>query len=167
MSLITPDTGLLFWMVVIFGVVFFILARFGFPVITRAVQKRTDHIRESLAAAEQARLSLEATAAEQRKLLEQTRAEQGRMLQEASRTRDEIIAQAKAEAEAQTVTILQKAREEIAAEKESAMSEIRGELSSLSVAVAEKILRRELHSEADQVALLERFADEAANTPLS
>lgn len=167
MSLITPDIGLLFWMVVIFGVVFFLLAKFGFPVITRAVQKRTDHIRESLAAAEQARLSLEATAAEQRKLLEQTRAEQGRMLQEASRTRDEIIAHAKAEAEAQTVTILQKAREEIAAEKESAMSEIRGELSSLSVAVAEKILRRELHSEADQVALLERFADEAANTPLS
>ena len=55
MSLITPDIGLLFWMVVIFGAVFFILAKWGFPVITRMVEKRSDYIRDSLAAAEKAR----------------------------------------------------------------------------------------------------------------
>jgi len=167
MSLITPDIGLLFWMVIIFGAVFFVLAKWGFPIITRMVEKRTDHIRDSLAAAEQAQLKLESFAAEQQKILDETRAEQGRMLQEASRTRDEIIAHAKEEAQEQVAGIMTKAREEIAAEKESALSDIRSEVSSLSVAVAEKILRKELDSDAEQLALLDRLSDEASQAPLS
>ncbi len=167
MSLITPDIGLLFWMVVIFGAVFFLLAKFGFPVITRAVQKRTDHIRESLAAAEQARLSLEQFAAEQQKIIDRTRQEQGKMLQEASRAREEIIAQAKQEAAEQSAKILKSAREEIAAEKESALLEIRSEVSALSVAVAEKIIRKELEPAAEQQELLDRLLDEASRAPMN
>ena len=68
MSLITPDFGLLFWMLIIFGVVFFLLAKFGFPLITGMVEKRNEHIRESLRAAEQARLNLENLAAEQQRM---------------------------------------------------------------------------------------------------
>ena len=167
MSLITPDIGLLFWMVVIFGVVFFILAKWGFPVITRMVEKRSDHIRDSLAAAEKARLSLENLAAEQQKLIEQTRAEQSRILAEASRTREEIVAGAKEEAAEESAKILAKTREEIKAEKEAALSEIRSEVSSLSVAVAEKILRKELAPDAEQLALLDRLAEEASHAPLN
>ena len=167
MSLITPDIGLLFWMVVIFGVVFFILAKWGFPVITRMVEKRSDHIRDSLAAAEKARLSLESLSAERQKMLDETRAEQGRMLQEASRTREEILARAREDAESESAKILQKAREEITAEKEAALSELRSEVSSLSVAVAEKIIRKELEPDAEQLALLDRLADEASRAPLN
>lgn len=167
MSLITPDIGLLFWMVVIFGAVFFILAKWGFPVITRMVEKRSDFIQDSLAQAEKARLSLESLAGEQQKMLDETRAEQGRMLAEASRTREEIIARAREEAEAEAAGIMQKLREEIAAEKEAALSELRSEVSSLSVAVAEKIIRREISSDAEQLALMDRLADEASRTPLN
>ena len=167
MSLITPDIGLLFWMVVIFGVVFFILARFGFPVITRMVEKRTDHIRESLAAAEKARLSLESLAAEQQKILDRTHAEQEKMLQEASRTREEIISRAKEEAQAESDKIMQKVREEISAEKEAALSDIRAQVSGLSVAVAEKILRKQLESDTEQLDLIDRLADEATRAPLN
>ena len=167
MSLITPDIGLLFWMVVIFGAVFFILAKWGFPVITNAVRKRSDHIRDSLAAAEKARLSLESLASEQQKLIDQAKAEQGRILQEASKTREEIIARAREDAEAQSAGILIKAREEIKAEKEAALSEIRSEVSTISVAIAEKIIRKELEPDAEQQALLKRLSEEASHAPLN
>ena len=167
MSLITPDIGLLFWMVVIFGVVFFILAKWGFPVITRMVEKRSDYIRDSLAAAEKARLSLENLAVEQQKLIDQTRSEQSRILAEASRTREEIVNGAKEEAAAESAKILAKTREELKAEKEAALSEIRSEVSSLSVAVAEKIIRKELTPDAEQLALLDRLAEEASHAPLN
>ena len=167
MSLITPDAGLIFWMVIIFGAVFFILAKFGFPVITRMVEKRSNHIRDSLAAAEQARLSLESFAADQQKILDQTRAEQGRILQEASRTRDEILREAREEARAEAAKIMQKTREEIAAEKEAAMGELRTEVSALSVAVAEKVIRTQLDKESSQLALLDRLAEEAAQAKLN
>ncbi|MBQ1683108.1 MAG: F0F1 ATP synthase subunit B [Bacteroidales bacterium] len=167
MSLVTPDIGLVFWMVVIFGVVFFLLAKFGFPVITKAVQKRTEHIEDSLKAAQQARLSLEQVELQSAQMLEQTRSEQGRILQEASRTREEILSSAREQAQTEAAEILRSAREEIKAEKESALQEIRSEVSSLSVAVAEKILRKELDSTPEQISLLERFAEEASNAPIS
>ena len=99
MSLITPDFGLLFWMVVIFGIVFFLLAKFGFPVITKAVQKRSDHIADSLKAADEAQAQLANMAQEQAKMIEETRLEQSRILKEASETRASIIAQAREEAQ--------------------------------------------------------------------
>ena len=48
MSLLTPDSGLLFWMVIVFGIVFVILAKYGFPVITRMVDERKKYIEKSL-----------------------------------------------------------------------------------------------------------------------
>lgn len=167
MSLITPDIGLVFWMVVIFGVVFFILAKWGFPVITRSVEKRSDYIRDSLAAAEKARRSLEELDADRQRMLEETRAEQARMLREAARTRDDMLARAREDAQTEGAAILGKAREEIAAEKESALREIRSEVSSLSLAIAEKVIRKDLEDDKEQRALLDRLADEASRAPMN
>ena len=167
MSLITPDIGLVFWMVVIFGVVFFLLAKFGFPIITRSVEKRSDHIRESLRAAEQARVSLEETARKQKQMIDDTRTEQGRILQEAARTKEAIITQAREQAQAESAKILQQAREEIAAEKENAMRELRSSVSALSVAVAEKIVRKQLEQTPEQLELLDTLADEAGQARVS
>ena len=114
MSLITPDFGLLFWMVVIFGIVFFLLAKFGFPVITNAVQKRSDHIADSLKAADEAQARLAGRADEQAKMIEETRLEQSRILKEASETRERIIAQAQEEAAAEAAKLLEHAKVEIA-----------------------------------------------------
>lgn len=167
MSLITPDFGLLFWMVVIFGAVFFLLAKFGFPVITNAVRKRSEHIAESLRAAEQARLSLENLAAEQARLLEQTRVEQGRIIKEAADTRAAMIAQAREQAGAEAAKVLEKAREQIAAEKDDAIREIRAQLSTLSVAVAEKVVRKEMEDSEARRKLLDSFIDEATRLPVN
>lgn len=162
MSLITPDFGLLFWMVVIFGLVFFLLAKFGFPMITDAVRQRSDHIADSLKAAEQAQARLASLAQEQDKLIEQTRLEQSRILKEASEARESIIAQAREEAAAEAAKLLDHAKVEIAAERESAIRDIRRQVAMISVEVAEKIVRKDLDGEDGQLALIDRMVDEAA-----
>ena len=161
MSLITPDFGLLFWMVVIFGIVFFLLAKFGFPVITKAVQTRSDHIADSLKAADEAQARLAGLAQEQAKMIEETRLEQSRILKEASQARESIIAQAKEEAAAEAAKLLEHAKVEIAAERESAIRDIRRQVAMISVEVAEKIVRKDLAEGDDQLALLDRLVDEA------
>ena len=167
MSLITPDFGLLFWMVIIFGAVFFLLAKFGFPVITKAVHQRSEHIAEALKAAEEARLSLERLSEEQNRVLERTRQEQARLLKEATDERNAIISKASEEASAEAARVMQNAREEIAAEQELARRELRSEISALSVAVAEKIVRKELESSDEQKLLLDKFVEEATQSQVN
>ena len=121
MSLVTPDFGLLFWMVIIFGVVFFLLAKFGFPVITSMVRKRSDHIEESLKKAQAAQTALENLTEEGRKIIEEARAEQGRILKDATRTRDQIISQARQKAQEEADKIVEHTKIQLAAERESAM----------------------------------------------
>lgn len=160
MSLITPDFGLVFWMVIIFGLVFFILAKFGFPVITSMVSKRSDHIAESLKKAEEAERRLEDMTKEHARMMEETRQEQKRILKEASEARDRIIASAKAQAQEEAAKIMDHAKMEIAAERESALRDILRDVSILSVQVAEKIVRRELDDSKEQLALADRMVEE-------
>lgn len=162
MSLITPDFGLLFWMVVIFGAVFFLLAKFGFPVISKAVQQRSDHIADSLKAAQEAQASLENLSREQARLIEQTRLEQSRILKEASEARESIIAKAKEEASVEAAKLIEHAKVEIAAERESAIRDIRRQVAMISVEVAEKIVRKDLDGAEAQLSLLDRLVDEAS-----
>lgn len=162
MSLITPDFGLLFWMTLIFAILFFVLAKFGFPLITSMVNKRSERIAGSIRMAKEAELKLAEMAEQQAKMLEETRAEQARILKEASQARDSIIAQAKAQAQDETQKMLAHARTQIAAEKESALRDIRREVAVLSVNVAEKVLRKELGNEDKQMELVSKMVDEVA-----
>lgn len=163
MSLITPDFGLLFWMTLIFAIVFFVLAKFGFPMITGMVDRRSKRINESIAKAKEAEESLASLAQQQEKMIQETRAEQARILKEASEARDRMIATAKEEARVQASDMIEHARIEIEAEKESALRDIRRQVSLLSVEIAEKVIRKDLESGAEQMALLDRLFDEAAS----
>lgn len=164
MSLVTPDFGLLFWMVLIFGIVFFLLAKFGFPVITGMVDKRRERIEKSIAAAAEAEEKLASLSQEHARMVEQTRLEQGRILQEAAEARDRIVAQAKQQASDEASKILEKAKLEIATERESALKDIRKQVALLSVNVAEKIVRKDISTEAGQIDLIERLVEEASRT---
>ena len=163
MNLITPDTGLLFWMVLIFGIVFFILAKWGFPAITGMVDKRNEHISESLRLADEAQARMSRLAEEQEKLIAETRQEQGRILKEAAQARAEILAQAKEDAKAQTAEMVSKA-EQIENERESALRDIRRQVALLSVDVAEKVLRSKLDSSVEQQKLIDRYVDESRSS---
>ena len=88
-------------------------------------------------------------------------------MQEASKTKDAMLAEARQKAQEEAAEILRGAREEIAAEKESALRDIRTEVSALSLAVAEKIVRKELEETPEQLALLDRLSDEVSSAPIN
>lgn len=164
MSLITPDFGLLVWMTLIFGIVFFVLAKWGFPMITGSVEKRAARIGESIKAAKEAEEKLRNLAEEQSRMIEEARQEQSRILKEASASRDSIVEQAKDQARAEASRILDQARIQIAAEKESALRDVRKEVALLSVSVAEKVLKKSLSEGAEQAGLVDRLVDEVASS---
>ena len=166
MSLVTPDIGLIFWMVVIFGIVFFLLAKFGFPIITSSVEKRSDKIARSLKDADTLREQMAAWKDEHARMLEETRREQSKLLREATETKARMLADAKAEARAEADKILAEAKVQIAAEKESALRDVRKEVALISVEVAQKVLRRELSAQESQRSYLDQLVDEATQTPL-
>ena len=166
MSLVTPEFGLLFWMVVIFGLVFFLLAKFGFPIITDSVDKRSAKIAQSLKDADEIAARMEAWKVEQAQLLEKTRREQSAILKEATETKARIVADAKTQARAEADKILAEAKLQIEAEKESTLRDVRREVALLGVQVAEKVLRHELSDEGSQRAFLDQLVDEATETPL-
>jgi len=161
MSLITPDSGLIIWMTLIFAIVFFVLAKFGFPIITGMVSRRNDYIGKSLSDAREAQQQLANIAQEQEKLIEKARVEQTRIINEASAARDKIVAQAQNQAREEAAKILDQARKDILREKENAMREVRSQVAALSVDVAEKLLRRSLDSRDKQEALLDTLIEEA------
>ena len=166
MNLITPDFGLLFWMVVIFGIVFFLLAKFGFPIITDMVDERSAKIAKSLKDADEIEARMAAWKVEQAQMLEQARREQSAILKEATETKARIVSDAKAQAKAEADKMLADAKLQIAAEKESALRDVRKEIALLSVQVAEKVLRHELSDEGSQRAFLDKLVDEAGQADI-
>ena len=163
MNLMLPDSGLLFWMTIIFAIVFFILAKFGFPIITGMVEKRTQRINDSLEAARIAEEALANLQNEQEKLISQTRAEQARLMQEAAAERDRVILQAQTKAREEADRILAETRSRIQEEKEAAMKELRNEVALISMSIAEKVVRKELSTGAGQKELVDRLVDKVSD----
>ena len=128
--------------------------------ITGMVEKRTAHIDDSLRLAREAEERMKGLAEEQKKLIEDTQRQQSQMLKDAASTRDAIIAQARDEARQQADIMIEKAKVEIAAEKESAMRDVRRDVAELSVQIAEKILRDRLAPEQRQAEYLDKLIDE-------
>ena len=166
MNLVTPDAGLLFWMVVIFGIVFFLLARFGLPLITGMVEKRNAKIEKSLKDADELEARMAAWKEEHEAMMSEARKERSALLREASEERSRIIAEAREEARAQTEKMISDAKVQIAAEKESALRDVRKEVALLSVQVAEKVLRREMEGSEEQRAFIDKMVDEASQASL-
>ena len=160
MNLITPDAGLLFWMVVIFGLVFFLLWKFGFPVITEMVEKRNATIEKSLKDAKEVEAQMSAMMAEHAQMLEEARKEKAQMLREAADIRNKIIADGKEQARQIVEQDRAAARAEIEAEKEAALRDVRKEVAVLSVSIAEKILRKELSEDKEQREYIDRMVEE-------
>lgn len=160
MNLMLPDSGLLFWMTIIFAIVFLVLAKFGFPIITGMVEKRTRRIDDAIDAAREAEAKLSGLAQEQEKLIGEARAEHDRILKEAAAEREKMIAAAQQQARVEAGKIMDEARDKIREEKEAALRDIRREVAVLSVAIAEKVVRKELSSDVGQKEFVDRIFDE-------
>ena len=160
MSLLLPDSGLLFWMTIIFVIVFFLLAKFGFPIITGMVEKRTGKINDALAAAREAEERLANLAQEQERLIEEARDEHQRILREAVVERETMIAKAREEASVEAGRIMDEAMIRIQEEKEAALKEIRQQIAVISISVAEKVMRKEFENDSVQSDFVDRMVDE-------
>lgn len=158
----TPDLGLLFWMLLAFLVVFFVVAKFGFPAIIGMVEERKRYIDESLQKAKDASERLANIKEEGESMLQEARQKQAQILKEAADTRDAIVAQAQEKAREEAGRLLSEAKAEIESQKQAAIGEIKAQVAELSVKVAEKILRKELSSDAMQMDTIDRLLDEVA-----
>ena len=161
MNLMLPDSGLIFWMTIIFAIVFFILAKFGFPMITGMVEKRAKRIDDAISAARKAEEAI--AHLEKERIISETRAEQAQMKKEAAQERDRMIAEAQDQARAEAQKIIEDARQKIAEERDAALREVRREVAILSLSIAEKIVRENLSSDEKQKALADKMADEASD----
>ena len=159
-SILTPDLGLLFWMLLAFLVVFFILAKYGFPAIVNMVDERKKYIDDSLRKAHEASERLENIKQESEAILQEARAEQAKILKEAAETREPIVQEAQEKAKSEGARLLAEAKAEIEGEKQQAIRDIRAQVAELSVQIAEKVLREKLSSNAEQMQMIDRLLDD-------
>jgi len=157
MELITPGIGLLFWMLVTFSILLYILGKYAFPPILRALKEREKTIEEALKAADKAREQMARMKADNERLMEQARREREKMLAETREIKERILSEAREQATEERKKIIESAKAQIASEKAAAMGEIRNLVASLSVDVAEKILRRKLEEDKEQQKLIDDY----------
>jgi F-type H+-transporting ATPase subunit b len=151
-------------MVLSFGIVFVLLAKFGFPVITAAVNGRKAYIDQSLEVAKEANAQLERLKQEGDTIIANANKEQGRILREAMQERDKIIVQAQTQAKAAAQKELDEVKERIKQEEEEAIRSIRRQVAMLSVDIAEKVIRKQLNAENEQMDMIDRMMDDALKT---
>ena len=159
--LLKPDLGLLFWMLISFGIVFFVLAKYGFPIIVKMVDERKAFIDKSLEAAKAANERLAGIQEESERLLKQTRDEEMRILKEARETKNNIIAEAKEQAAVEAGKLVEEAKTAIQKEKDMAIRDIQNRIADLSINIAEKVLRKNLDNSTARRELVEKLIDEA------
>ncbi len=159
MNLLTPDPGLLFWMVLSFLIVFFLLAKFGFPVIVNAINKRKEFIEASLVSAKEANERLASIQEEGEKLLAEAKAQQKEIISAAMQEKQKILQAAQDEARTSAQQIVDDATARITAEKEKALREVRSEVATLAIDIAEKVLSEKMSNSAEQKKAIEHMIE--------
>lgn len=161
MSILLPDAGLLFWMLVAFGIVFFILSKYALPAITSAIDERKRFIDDALENAKKANAKLADINAEGEAILKAAHDEQARILREVATVREQLMKEAREKASAEGEKMLAETRRVIEQEKAAALNEIRNTVAELSLDIAGKVLRRELSDDKAQEAYTEKLIDES------
>ena len=161
-SILTPDLGLLFWMLLAFLVVFGVLAKFGFPAIINMVDERNKYIDESLRKAHEAQERLANIEKEGESILQEAREKQAQILKEAAETRDAMVEKAQEKARAEGARLLEDARVAIEQERKAAIADIRAQVATLSVEIAGKVLKQNLKDDKSQMDLIDRMLDDVS-----
>ncbi len=159
-AILTPDLGLLFWMLLSFAVIFFVLIKYALPYIVGMVNERKDYIDESLKKAHEASERLENIRQEGEAILQEAREKQVQILREAAETRDAIVEKAQGKAREESARLIADAKAQIEGEKRNAIRDIRSQVAELSVQIAEKVLRDKLSSDAAQMEMIDRLLDD-------
>lgn len=142
--MLQPEFGLIFWTLLVFLIVLFLLTKFAWKPITKALKEREDSIEESLNSAEKAREEMAKLKAENEKLLAEAIVERDKMFKEAREASSRMIDEAKEKASQEGAKIIENAKEVINNEKQAALAEVKNQVASLSIKIAEKLLRKKL-----------------------
>jgi F-type H+-transporting ATPase subunit b len=152
--LVSPDPGLFIWSTVAFLILFFLLSKFAWKPIVKALDERERSIEDALSKAEMAKAEMAKLISENEDLLKEARLERDSILKEAKEIKDQIINDAKDQAKTEGAKLIEKAKDEITNQKLAAMAEIKNQVSSLSITIAEKVLRKQLEDQDKQQALV-------------
>jgi F-type H+-transporting ATPase subunit b len=158
-GLIKVVPGLMIWTLICFGITFFVLRRWAFKPIQKAIDTRRDRIREALEEADRARTEAEQLMAEQRQALVKARGDAEEILAESRRIAESRERRLKEELDAERQRQLDETRKEIEAETRRAIGQIRSEVAGLALEATEKVTGKVL-TEADQRKLIEDAIDE-------
>jgi F-type H+-transporting ATPase subunit b len=153
-SLVTPGIGLIFWTAIVFLLLLGILGKFAWKPILNAIKTREEGIEKALGAAERALNDMRELKSNNEKMLVEARNERDALMKEARETKESIIAEAKNKAQKDADRIMASAREQIINEKNAAVAELKNQVASLSIEIAEKILRSDLSTDEKQKALV-------------
>ena len=159
MNLTSPES-LIFWTTLIFVVFFFLMAKFAWKPILGAVKSREESINNALASAETAKLEMQNLTASNERLLAEARAERDAMMKDAREIKEKMINDAKTEAQLAGEKMIAQAKAAIESEKNAAMAELKAQVSSLSLNIAEKVLKDELSNKESQTKLVEKMLDD-------
>ena len=151
------SVGLFFWQTMIFVGLLFLLRKYAWGPILGAVNERETSIKDALASAEASRAEMETLQSDNQRILKEARAEKEALLKEARNTRADLINTAKEEAQEEAQKILAQAQEAIQNEKRAAISELKEQVGSIAMDIAEKVLQKELESKDKQVELIDQL----------
>jgi len=157
---ITHPESLIFWSVVVFVILFILLKKYAWSPILGAVKGREESINNALDSAEFARKEVQNLKADNEKLLQEARVERDAMLKEAREIKDKLIAEAKETAQTQADKIIKQAQVIIEGEKQAAIAELKKQVATLSVEIAEKIVKEQLADHDKQLKLVDTMLDQ-------
>lgn len=155
MGFISPDYGTIFWMLIIFGITLYILKKFAWTTILRALKERETSIANALSSATKAREEVKGLKADHEKIIAEARREKEVILKEAKAVKDKLLAEAKHQAHEEGQKIVEAARQQIQAEKKAAINEMKQQITELSIEVAEKIIKKEFTDKKAQEGMVE------------
>jgi F-type H+-transporting ATPase subunit b len=160
MELITPGLGLIFWMTVPFLILLLILRKFAWTPILKALKERENNIHDALHAADKAREEMKQLQFSNEQLLREAKNERDMILSDARKVRDLVIEESKGKASQEAARIIASAKEAIHNEKMAAMIDLKNQVASLSLEIAQKLLKHELSDPAKQEKLIRQLLDE-------
>jgi F-type H+-transporting ATPase subunit b len=160
MGLVTPGIGLLFWMLFSFLILIFILGKYAWKPVLKMIKERAASIENALQAAEKAKEQMSQLQADNQRIINEAKLERDKLLREAREIKEKIIGEAKNLAAEEGRKLVESARQNIQNEKAAAITEMKNQIASLSVEIAEKILRKELGNKDEQKALIDTLLKE-------
>lgn len=163
MELFTPDFGLVFWMFIAFIILFFVLWKWGWPVIIKSMDERADTIDKGVEYAREAKAQLDSAREDARKYIEDAQRKQAEMLRDAAKMKSEIIEEAKKEASLEAKKVMDAAKVSIEQSRKEAELQFRDEVSRFSLEIAEKMVRTRLNNDQAQNELVSKLLDEIEN----